>query len=169
MANNGLANKFYANDGSPTIEAYYGPYANLQAALDSLPAAFRVVGRRVGIKTGNNIQDYVLNGFDDQDSSVRSSLTTSSFSSAGGSSVGGSELAPIVDPAGLPIPPSDVGVFLNNNYSANPINTKVYDTVNGLSYTKIGASTWTQQASVSPSTVIDPEGVIQGISLISIK
>lgn len=164
MGNIAVANQFFDGAGSPSIQAYYGPHASLVDALAAIPPALRTVGRIVGIRTGNLINDYKLEGFDDTDLAVKTALTTDAFTSAGGS--GGGEV--IVDPLNLPVNAGTL-TFLNANYSANAIGLEVYDTVNRFMYKKIGATTWAKTAAVDPDSSLDPAGVIQGVNLIAHK
>lgn len=172
MANQGLSNKYYSNDGSPSIEAFKGPYASLAEALVAIPQAFRQVGREVLIKTGNRVKTYKLDGFNDNLQVDRESITVANIipientmTITGGT---GGGLPIYVDPAGLPVN-SNTNTFLNSNYSLDAIGTEVYDTINRFMYKKISSGVWVKTAAINPDLDMDPIGVIQGINLISYK
>lgn len=84
MSNQGVNNKYFANDGKPSIEAFFGPYATLEAALLAIPSNFRQLGREVGIVVGNVITRYELSGFDETNPTERDNLTVSAFKPIGG-------------------------------------------------------------------------------------
>lgn len=171
MANQGLSNKYYSNDGSPSIEAFKGPYATLDAALAAIPQAFRQLGREVLIKTGTRIRSYRLDGFDDTNQTNRENITIANIVPLEDTMVvsgGGGSTIIYVDPPGLPVN-SNTNTFLTSNYTLAPIGTEVYDTVNRFMYKKISSGVWVKTAAVSPDLDMDPIGVIQGINLISYK
>lgn len=172
MANQGLSNKYYSNDGSPSIEAFKGPYVSLATALAAIPQQFRQVGREILIKTGTRVKSYKLDGFDDSIQANREAITTSNIvpvettmEVSGGD---GTAATIHVDPAGLPVN-SNTTNFLTTNYDSDPVGTEVYDTVNRFMYKKISSGVWVKTAAISPDLDMDPIGVIQGINLISYK
>lgn len=121
MPNQGVDNKYFANDGSPSIEAYFGPHISKQAALDAVPNAFRVVGRRVGVIANNVVTTYTFGNF--EETVDKSTLTVDHLLSSGTASSTNTALVTVNSGATLALNPAVTfayNIILTENFTITP-------------------------------------------------
>lgn len=140
MEYNGLMTPLSVIDGEkikPSLEATYGPYANIDEAYSTLSNEFGAtgipIGLTVGIKTGNNIEEYWFNGGTSKANLVKKCQS----SGVGGGSGDGFSIFKINSTSF-----EDTTSNLYNMYPQAAVGDHVINTATGAVYIKYGAGEW---------------------------
>lgn len=138
---NGVLTPFVVVDPSaglmPSLEATYGPYADIDTAYNTIVEEFEAasipVGLTVGIKVGNTITDYWFNG-----GTTKAHLVKKYPEGGGGS--GGSGYTLFTTPSVA----EDSTTYLNTNFSTAVKGDHVVDITTGHVYIKYSDTGWTK-------------------------
>lgn len=121
---------------APSLEATYGPYTNVSEAYNSIVETFKStgipVGLTVGIKNGNNIEEYWFNGGTSQANLV----PKCNGGSGSGSSADGHKVHIITNL------PQDTTTALQEAVPNAAVKDVVVDTMTGAVYLCYGISQW---------------------------
>lgn len=161
MSYTGLNNQIrIISAASANVDFDYGPYSSTTEALTTLTTPFRTLGKTVGILIGGTIEEYWFqSGITDVDFVKKTNTSTGDSSGSGTASVNY-----ILDNTVVDLPS-----YFSTQYAAEPIGTKVVDTVDFLIYEKVADSLWIKNLSVAVGMDIDNQATITGINLVSYK